>query len=138
MRGRSSFPHFRREIDLGACQLVVSLQIATGLPALGIVLAFLAEPQWTRSVFGPELVLGFVVAFFVLTLAAIGISFASENTDNTPFITRQRLRITFMTDGIFIVVACLNGFLFREWPLALSIAVSFLGAFLFRQSLRYR
>ena len=121
-----------------AYQLIVSLQIATGLPTLAIILAFLAEPQWTRSVFGPELLLGFVIVFFVLTLAAVGISFASEQTDNSPLITKQRLRTTFLTNGIFIIVGCINGFMFRGWPSSISIMVSLLGLILLTLSRRYR
>ena len=121
-----------------AYRLVVSLQIATGLPTLGIVLAFLAEPQWTRAVFGPELLLGFVVVFLVLTFVAIGISFATDKTDSSPFITKQRLRTTFLINGIFIIVGCINGFLFRGWPWSISIMVSLLGLVLLTLSRRYR
>lgn len=121
-----------------AYQLIITLQIATGLPALGIVLAFLAAPQWTRAVFGPELLLVFVVAFFVLTLAAIGISFASEKADSSPLLTKQRLRITFMMNGVFIIAASLNGLLFRGWPSVLTIVASLVGLGLLWQSRRYR
>ena len=119
-------------------RLIVSLQIATGLPALGIVLAFLAEPQWTRAVFGPELLLGFVVVFLVLTFVAIGISCATEETDSSPFITKQRLRTTFLMNGVFIIGGCINGFLFRDWPWSISIFVSLLGLALLALSRRYR
>jgi len=121
-----------------AYRLIVSLQIATGLPALGIILAYLAEPQWTKAVFGPELLLGFVVVFFVLTFVAVGIACASEKIDNSPFITKQRLRTTSLMNGIFIIAGCINGFLFRAWPLSISIVVSLLGLVLLALSRRYR
>ena len=54
-----------------AYRLIVSLQIATGVPSAAIVIAFLVAPQRTVSAFGPELLLGLVVIFAALTLDAV-------------------------------------------------------------------
>ena len=121
-----------------AYQLVVSLQIATGLPAFGIVLAFLAEPDWTRAVFGPELLVGFAVIFFVLTFIAIGIACADEKDDNTPLITKERLRIVLLVNSASLIASSINGFLFRDWPWVISFIVSLLGLLLLTLSRRYR
>ena len=121
-----------------AYPLIVSLQIATGLPSAAIVLAFLVAPQWTVSVFGPELLLGLVVAFAALTLAAIGISFSSDESEDSPFLTKQRLKTMFMLNGIFVVVSCINGLLFRGWPLSLVAVVLLAGLVFLWQSRRYR
>lgn len=56
---------------MNAYRLIVSLQIATGVPPTAIVIDFLATPQWTASAFDPELLLGLVVIFSALTLAAV-------------------------------------------------------------------
>lgn len=121
-----------------AYRLIVSLQIATGVPSAAIVIAFLVAPQWTVSAFGPELLLGLVVVFAALTLAAIGISFSSEESEESPFVTKQRLKTMFMLNGIFVIVSGINGLLFRGWPLSLVAAASLTGLVFLWQSRRYR
>ena len=121
-----------------AYRLIVSLQMATGVPSAAIVIAFLIAPQWTVSAFGPELLLGLVVVFAALTLLAIGISFSSEESERSPFLTKQRLKTMFMLNGVFVIVSSINGLLFRNWPLSIVSAVSLTGLVFLWQSRRYR
>ena len=121
-----------------AYRLIVSLQIATGVPSAAIVIAFLVAPQWTVSAFGPELLLGLVVVFAALTLAAIGISSSLEVSERPPSLTKQQLKTTLMLNGIFVIVSSINGLLFRGWPLSLVAAVSLTGLVFLWKSWCYR
>lgn len=123
---------------MNAYRLITSLQLATGIPTAGIVLSFLVAPHWTRSVFGPEFLLLLVLTFAVLTFVAMGIAFSSESDVAPASVSRERLRTVFLTNGGFVIAAGLNGWVLRDWPIALSFIVLGLGVVLLGLSRRYR